>query len=56
MMLVGEAARPLAEWRPLLFGGILIAFLTLLPGGLDSLMSKVRELLDRRTADGTKEN
>ena len=56
MMLVGEAARPLAEWRPLLFGGILIVFLTLLPGGLDSLMSKVRELLDRRTADGTKEN
>ena len=53
MMLVGEAARPLAEWRPLLFGGILIVFLTLLPGGLDSLMSKVRELLDRRTADGT---
>jgi len=53
MMLVGEAARPLAEWRPLLFGGILIVFLTLLPGGLDSLMSKVREMLDKRTADGT---
>ncbi len=52
MMVIGEAARPLAEWRPLLFGGILIVFLTLLPGGLESIVSKAREIFDRiRGAD-----
>lgn len=47
MMLIGEAARPLAEWRPLLFGGILILFLTLMPGGLESLFPKLAALIDR---------
>ncbi len=52
MMVIGEAARPLAEWRPLLFGGILIVFLTLLPGGLESFVSRAREIFDRmRGAD-----
>jgi branched-chain amino acid transport system permease protein len=46
MMFIGEAARPLAEWRPLLFGGILIVFLTVLPGGLDSLILKFREMFE----------
>jgi branched-chain amino acid transport system permease protein len=47
MMLIGEAARPLAEWRPLLFGGILILFLTLMPGGLEILFPKLAALIDR---------
>jgi len=47
MMIIGEAARPLAEWRPLLFGGILIVFLTLLPGGLESLLLKLREMFEK---------
>ena len=50
MMFVGEMARPLAEWRPLLFGGILVVFLTLLPGGLDSLIGKIRDKLEARRA------
>lgn len=47
MMLIGEAARPLAEWRPLLFGGILILFLILMPGGLESLFPKLAALIAR---------
>lgn len=47
MMLIGETARPLAEFRPLLFGAILIGFLTLLPGGLESLFSRVKEMFEK---------
>ena len=38
MTAVFEASRPLLEWRPLLFGGILILFLIFMPGGLESLL------------------
>ena len=43
MSVVFEWSRPLLEWRPLLFGGILIFFLVFLPGGLESLFGKIRE-------------
>ncbi len=36
-----EWTRPLLEWRPLMFGAILIFFLIFLPGGLESLPSKL---------------
>lgn len=45
MSLVFELTRPLAEWRPALFGLILILFLVLLPGGLETLPERVREKL-----------
>ncbi len=49
MTFVFEWSRPLLEWRPLLFGGILIFFLTVMPGGLESLFGTVKErLLARR--------
>jgi len=48
MTLVFEWTRPLLEWRPLLFGGILIFFLIFLPGGLDGLFVKLRDRLARR--------
>jgi branched-chain amino acid transport system permease protein len=48
MTLVFEWTRPLLEWRPLLFGGILIFFLIFLPGGLDGLFVKIRNRLARR--------
>ncbi|MDH3375886.1 MAG: branched-chain amino acid ABC transporter permease, partial [Gammaproteobacteria bacterium] len=37
MSLVFELTRPLQEWRPLLFGLILILFLVFMPGGLETL-------------------
>lgn len=40
MTVVFEASRPLLEWRPLLFGAILILFLIFLPGGLESLLPR----------------
>jgi len=40
MTVIFEASRPLLEWRPLLFGGILIFFLIFMPGGLESLLPK----------------
>ena len=40
-----EWSRPLLEWRPLLFGGVLIFFLVFLPGGLESLWGKIRDRL-----------
>jgi branched-chain amino acid transport system permease protein len=43
MTMVFEWTRPLLEWRPLLFGGILIFFLIFLPGGLESLAGTLRE-------------
>jgi branched-chain amino acid transport system permease protein len=42
MTLIFEASRPLLEWRPLLFGSILIFFLIFMPGGLESLLPKKR--------------
>ena len=49
MTLVFEWTRPLLEWRPLLFGGILIFFLIFQPAGLEGLFSQVRaRLFDKR--------
>ncbi|MFQ5624158.1 MAG: branched-chain amino acid ABC transporter permease [Paracoccaceae bacterium] len=45
MTFVFEWSRPLLEWRPLLFGGILIFFLVFMPGGLEDLLSKARARL-----------
>jgi len=45
MSFIFELSRPLAEWRPLLFGVILIIFLTVLPGGLEMIYEKVRNRL-----------
>lgn len=42
-----EYTRPLLEWRPLLFGGMLIFFLVFLPGGLESLWGKIRDRIAR---------
>ncbi|MDH3234613.1 MAG: branched-chain amino acid ABC transporter permease [Alphaproteobacteria bacterium] len=42
MTFIFEWSRPLLEWRPLLFGGILIFFLIFMPGGLESLGTKAR--------------
>ncbi|MFQ5792106.1 MAG: branched-chain amino acid ABC transporter permease, partial [Acidobacteriota bacterium] len=41
MTVIFEWTRPLLEWRPVLFGAILIFFLVLMPGGLESLMPKL---------------
>jgi branched-chain amino acid transport system permease protein len=48
MSFVFEWTRPLLEWRPLLFGGILIFFLVFLPGGLEDLYGKCRDFLVHR--------
>ena len=45
-----EWSRPLLEWRPLMFGAVLIFFLIFLPGGLESLPAKMRGAL--RTPPG----
>jgi branched-chain amino acid transport system permease protein len=37
MTIAAEWTRPLLEWRPLMFGAILILFLIFLPGGIESL-------------------
>ena len=42
MSLVFELSRPLQEWRPLLFGLILILFLVFMPGGLESQIPRVK--------------
>ena len=42
MSLVFELTRPLEQWRPLFFGLILILFLVFLPGGLETLHSRVK--------------
>lgn len=47
MSIVFELTRPLAEWRPALFGLILILFLVLLPGGLETLPARIREMLQK---------
>lgn len=49
MSIVFEFSRPLHEWRPLLFGVILIVFLVRLPGGLESLFPWVSALANRLT-------
>lgn len=45
MTLVFEWTRPLLEWRPLLFGAILIFFLIFQPGGLEGLLLQIRDRL-----------
>ncbi len=47
MSVVFELTRPLAEWRPALFGLILILFLVLLPGGLETLPARIRAMLNK---------
>jgi branched-chain amino acid transport system permease protein len=48
--IIFEWTRPLLEWRPVLFGAILIGFLIFLPGGLESLIPKfVRRFGNRKT-------
>jgi len=42
MSLVFELTRPLEQWRPLLFGLILILFLVFMPGGLETLIPRVK--------------
>jgi branched-chain amino acid transport system permease protein len=43
MTAVFEGARGLAEWRPFLFGAILVLVLIFAPGGLGSLIPKIQE-------------
>lgn len=45
-----EWTRPLLEWRPLMFGAILILFLIFLPGGLESLLPGIGPALRRSPA------
>jgi branched-chain amino acid transport system permease protein len=47
MTVAFEATRPLLEWRPVLFGSILIFFLIFMPGGLESLFAKFAPLVRR---------
>lgn len=49
MSFLFEWTRPLLEWRPLFFGAILIGFLIFLPGGLESLIPKLKSLFGNRT-------
>ncbi|MGI9306908.1 MAG: branched-chain amino acid ABC transporter permease [Gammaproteobacteria bacterium] len=44
MSLVFELTRPLEVWRPLLFGLILILFLVFLPGGLETLLPRIKSM------------
>ena len=52
MTLVFEWTRPLLEWRPLLFGGILIVFLIFQPAGLEGLYQSIK---GRLAGTGTKQ-
>ncbi len=45
--LIFELSRPLAEWRPLLFGAILIFFLVIMPGGFEVLFPKLASFRDK---------
>jgi branched-chain amino acid transport system permease protein len=47
MTVAFEATRPLLEWRPVLFGSILILFLIFMPGGLESLFAKFKPLVQK---------
>lgn len=51
MTIIFESSRPLLEWRPLLFGSILIFFLIYLPGGLESLPEKIKGLFRNKRTD-----
>ncbi|QEX19100.1 amino acid ABC transporter [Hypericibacter terrae] len=42
MTFVFELTRPLLEWRPLIFGVVLIFFLIFVPGGIESLVGRLR--------------
>ena len=42
MTFVFELTRPLLEWRPLIFGVVLIFFLIFVPGGIESLVGRFR--------------
>lgn len=44
MTVAFETTRPLLEWRPVLFGSILILFLIFMPGGIESLLAKFAPL------------
>jgi branched-chain amino acid transport system permease protein len=48
MTAVFEMTRPLLEWRPLIFGLVLIFFLIFLPGGLADLVERVHKRLVAR--------
>lgn len=48
MTVVFEWSRPLLEWRPLLFGVILILFLVFMPGGLESIFVSLRDRIAGR--------
>ncbi len=48
MTLIYEGTRPLEDWRPLIFGGVLIATLLLLPNGLESQVERLLPNLRRR--------
>jgi ABC-type branched-subunit amino acid transport system permease subunit len=48
MTVIFELSRPLQEWRPALFGLILILFLILLPGGLESLFPRLTAMARAR--------
>ena len=50
MTLIFEWARPLHELRPLLFGAILILFLTILPGGLERIYEQVKTRIAGRNS------
>ncbi|MDH5799077.1 MAG: branched-chain amino acid ABC transporter permease [Paracoccaceae bacterium] len=45
MTIIFELSRPLHEWRPLLFGIILIVVLTMFPGGMEALLETVKSKL-----------
>ena len=48
---VYELLRPLAEWIPLFYGGILILTLLFLPGGLESIPKRVSIWWIKRSQD-----
>ncbi len=47
MTAVFEGARPLVEWRPFLFGAILIVFLLFMPTGLGGIPAKAKPAFQR---------
>jgi len=53
MSLIFELTRPLDEWRPLIFGVILIASLVFMPGGLEVLIPRTTQFV--KGLFGTKE-
>ncbi|GIK96976.1 MAG: branched-chain amino acid ABC transporter permease [Alphaproteobacteria bacterium] len=48
MTIVYEGTRPFEEWRPLIFGTVLIFSLILLPNGLESLVTKLADSTRQR--------